>query len=91
MTKTQLIETLARELGLTKKLTNELVNRAIWLMIKWVRKDGEVRLTWFGTFRKFRRKARDGVNPQNPKQLISIPAMNIVKFKAGSMLKKAIK
>jgi nucleoid DNA-binding protein len=29
MTKTQLIETLARELGLTKKLTNELVNRAI--------------------------------------------------------------
>ena len=91
MTKTQLTDALASELGVSKKLAGELVNATIGLIIKGVKKDGEVRLTGFGTFKKSKRKAREGVNPQNPKQKIKIPAMNVVTFKAGSEFKAAVK
>ena len=91
MTKTALIATLAEELGVSKKLAGELVNSFVEAVIKWVKKDGEVRLTGFGTFKKSKRKAREGVNPQDPSKKIKIPAMNVVTFKAGSEFKAAVK
>ena len=91
MTKTQLTEALASELGVSKKLAGELVNCFISNVVKGVKKEWEVRITGFGTFKKSKRKAREGVNPQNPKQKIKIPAMNVVTFKAGSEFKKAVK
>ena len=91
MTKTALIATLAEELWVSKKLAGELVNAFVDAVIAWVKKNGEVRLTGFGTFKKSKRKAREGVNPQNPSQKIKIPAMNVVTFKAGSDFKAAVK
>jgi DNA-binding protein HU-beta len=60
-------------------------------VIKGVKKDWEVRIQGFGTFKKSKRKARTGVNPQNPSQKIKIPAMNVVTFKAGSEFKATVK
>ena len=91
MTKTALIATLAEELGVSKKLAGELVNSFVETVIKWVKKNGEVRLTGFGTFKTSKRKAREGVNPQDPSKKIKIPAMNVVTFKAGSEFKAAVK
>lgn len=91
MTKTALIAQLAEELGVSKKLAAELVNTFIDTVIAGVKKEGEVRIQGFGTFRKSFRKAREGVNPQNPSQKIQIPAMNVVTFKAGSDFKGAVK
>ena len=91
MTKTALIATLAEKLGVSKKLAGELVNSFVEAVIKWVKKDGEVRLTGFWTFKKSKRKAREGVNPQDPSKKIKIPAMNVVTFKAGSDFKAAVK
>ena len=91
MTKTALIATLAEELGVSKKLAGELVNAFVDAVIAWVKKNGEVRLTGFGTFKKSKRKAREGVNPQDPSKKIKIPAMNVVTFKAGSDFKAAVK
>jgi len=91
MTKTALIATLAEELGVSKKLAGELVNSFVEAVVKGVKKDGEVRLTGFGTFKKSKRKAREGVNPQDPSKKIKIPAMNVVTFKAGSEFKAAVK
>mgnify|MGYP002525619466 FL=1 len=91
MTKTALIATLAEKLGVSKKLAGELVNSFVEAVVKWVKKDGEVRLTGFGTFKKSKRAARTWVNPQNPSQKIKIPAMNVVTFKAGSEFKAAVK
>ena len=91
MTKTALIATLAEKLGVSKKLAGELVNSFVEAVVKWVKKDGEVRLTGFGTFKKSKRKAREGVNPQDPSKKIKIPAMNVVTFKAGSDFKAAVK
>ena len=91
MTKTQLTESLAAELGVSKKLAAELVNNMIANIVKGVKKNGEVRIQGFGTFKASKRKARTGVNPQNPSQKIKIPAMNVVTFKAGSEFKAAVK
>ena len=91
MTKTALIATLSEKLGVSKKLAGELVNSFVETIIKWFKKDGEVRLTGFGTFKKSKRKAREGVNPQDPSKKIKIPAMNVVTFKAGSEFKGAVK
>jgi len=91
MTKTQLIAHLADQLGVSKKLAAELVNTFISAIIAGVKKQGEVRIQGFGTFRASKRKAREGVNPQNPSQKIKIPAMNVVTFKAGSEFKSAVK
>ena len=91
MTKTALIASLADQLGVSKKLAAELVNAFIETVINGVKKQREVRLQGFGTFRASQRKARKGVNPQNPSQTINIPAMKVVTFKAGSDFKAAVK
>ena len=93
MTKTALIASLAEELGVSKKLAAELVNAFIDTVMNGVKKEGEVRvrIQGFGTFKASKRKAREGVNPQNPKQKIKIPAMKVVTFKAGSEFKAMVK
>ena len=91
MTKTALIESLASELGVSKRMAGELVNAFIGAVMKGVKKEGEVRIQGFGTFKKSKRAARTGVNPQNPKEKIKIPAMNVVTFKAGSEFKGLVK
>jgi DNA-binding protein HU-beta len=91
MTKTALIESLASELGVSKRMAGELVNAMIEKIMAGVKKEGEVRITGFGTFKKSKRAARTGVNPQNPKEKIKIPAMNVVTFKAGSEFKALVK
>lgn len=91
MTKTMLIANLADAMGVSKKLASDLVNTFVDTVIMGVKKGGEVRIQGFGTFKASKRKAREGVNPQNPKQKIKIPAMKVVTFKAGSDFKKAVK
>ena len=91
MTKTALIEKLAEELGVSKRMAGDLVNTFIEVVMKGVKKDGEVRIQGFWTFKKSKRAARTGVNPQNPKEKIKIPAMNVVTFKAGSEFKGLVK
>jgi len=47
-------------------------------------------LTGFGTFSAAKRGQRTGRNPQTGKE-IKIPAKYVAKFKAGNLLKKAVK
>ena len=91
MTKTELIEKISKELGTTKKLAADFLNLFIELVTDSVASGNPVRLQGFGTFDVSHRKARTGVNPQNPSQKIKIPAMKVPKFKAGSELKKAVR
>ena len=50
-----------------------------------LKKGQEVRLVGFGSWRKMRRKARPGRNPQTGKKL-TIPARNIAKFNMSEHL-----
>jgi len=91
MTKYELIDAAADKTGLSKKDVERVVNAVVETVTKTLSKGEKVTLTGFGVFSVSKRKARKGVNPQNPNQKIKIPAMKVPKFKAGKTLKDAVR
>ena len=90
MTKSELVEQMAKVAGITKSAANGALNSFIDSITKELKKkDGKVALIGFGTFSKIRRKARKGRNPGTG-EAIKIKASNAVKFKAGKKLKDAV-
>ena len=90
MNKTEFVEAVAKEAKATKVAANEVVNAVIAVIIKSLKKGEAVQITGFGTFEVTKRAARKGRNPANGKE-IKIPASKAPKFKAGAVLKKAVK
>lgn len=80
MNKGQLIETVAKKAGLSKKDAANVLNATIEA-IKKNAKEG-VTLVGFGTFKMVKRKARTGRNPQTGEK-ITIKAKHVVRFKAS--------
>ena len=64
MNRGQIVEVVAKKTGLSKRQTDNVLGTLIHTIQTGVRKDGEVRLVGFGTFKKIVRKARKGRNPQ---------------------------
>lgn len=91
MTKTELVAKLAEMLDISKKLASQMVSSFTEAVISEVESGGEVRLQGFGTFKSSKRAARTGVNPRNPDEKITIPAMNVVNFRAGSEFKSRVR
>jgi len=58
--------------------------------MKALKKGEKLTLTGFGTFSVSKRRARVGRNPQTGKE-IKIAATKVAKFKAGNLLKSAVK
>jgi len=91
MNKIELIETLANETGLQKKQAEDVLASLTKIIISNLQQGKEVTITGFGTFSARHRSARKGVNPQNPKETMDIPAVTVPKFKAGKSLKDSLK
>ena len=92
MNKEQLIDKLYHEVeGLNKKQTEKMLDVLTDTIIEELKNDREVTITGFGTFLSRVRYSRGGVNPQNPKERITIPAVKVAKFKTGYNLKQALK
>jgi len=90
MTKTELVEKIAKDTGTSKAAAAEAVNSFLGNITKELKKkNGKVTLVGFGTFTKVRRKARKGRNPQTG-EAIKIKASNSVRFKLGKTLKDSI-
>lgn len=90
MTKTELIEQMAQEAGVTKTDAEKVLNAFIDGVTKTLKKkDGKVTLVGFGTFSKVHRKARTGRNPQTG-EAIKIKASTAVKFKASKKLNDVV-
>ena len=89
MSKTELVEFIAKEAGLTKADATRALDAAINGITKGLKKEGKVTLVGFGTFSAKKRAAREGINPLT-KEAIKIPAKVVASFKAGSKLKDAL-
>ena len=89
MSKTELVEFIAKEAGLSKADANRAVDAFALGVMKGLKKDGKVALVGFGTFSAKKRAAREGINPLT-KEAIKIPAKVVASFKAGSKLKDAL-
>lgn len=90
MTKAELVETIAKDVNISKAAAGAALESFMTNVTKALKKkDGKITLVGFGTFTKVRRKARKGRNPQTGEP-IKIKARNAVTFKAGKKLKEAI-
>ena len=90
MNKAELIETVSEATGLAKTQVDDALKSILATITQQLTKGDKVTLVGFGTFERRKRKARVGVNPQNPTQKIKIPAKNAPAFSAGSELKSAV-
>jgi len=90
MTKNELVERVAKKVGLTKKAAQEAVTTFLNTIKDALAKGDKVVLTGFGTFKVRTRAARKGRNPQTG-SAIQIPSHKLPGFTAGKGLKKSIK
>ena len=85
MNKTEMIEKIMSEVGLTKGQAAAALASVLGGVAETLKNGEKVTLVGFGTFSVTKRSARMGRNPQTGAE-IQIPAKNIVKFKAGKEL-----
>ncbi|MBU4347328.1 HU family DNA-binding protein [Patescibacteria group bacterium] len=91
MNKASLIERIAAETAVTKKIAENMLEALVKIIIGELKAGNEVTITGFGTFMAKSRHARGGVNPQRPTERIQIPEVTVAKFKTGKTLKDALK
>ena len=89
MNKTELVEAIAKETGLSKKDSEKAVKAFVDVVSNALKKKDKVQLVGFGTFEVSKRAAREGKNPQTGAK-IKIPASKAPKFKAGKALKDTV-
>ena len=85
MNKSELIDAISAESGLSKVDTKKAVDGFINVTSAALKTGDKLALVGFGSFSVTKREARTGRNPQTGKE-IQIEAKNVVKFKAGSEL-----
>ena len=90
MNKAELVQKVANQTGLTKKVSREAVDGIISAITDSLAREERVTLVGFGTFQVAKRKARRGVNPRT-RETIQIPAKKVPKFVPGKGLRDKTK
>ena len=90
MTKNELVEKVAKKVGLTRKTSYETVNAVFANIRDSLSKGDKVIITGFGTFKVRTRNTRVGRNPQTGAQ-IKITQHKLPGFTAGKTLRRLIK
>lgn len=91
LTKQEFVNEVANKSGLSSRDAARAVDAFLEGITDTLKGGGEVAFTGFGKFTTQRRAERQGVNPRNPSQKVTIPAATVPKFTAGSQLKAAVK
>ncbi len=89
MNKTELINAIAKDSGLTRADSARSLDSLITTVQKTLKKGDEVAITGFGKFSVTKRRARTGRNPATG-AAIKIKASKAPKFTAGQTLKTAV-
>ncbi|HBK72248.1 MAG TPA: DNA-binding protein [Flavobacteriaceae bacterium] len=89
MNKSELVEAMAADAGISKASAKKALDSVMGNVQKTLKKGDRVSLVGFGSWSVTRRAARDGRNPQTGKT-IKIAAKNVVKFKPGAELKNSV-
>ncbi len=90
MNKTELVDAIAADGGLTRADASRAVESFVTIVNKTLKKGDEVALTGFGKFSVVKRAARTGVNPRTGEK-VKIKASKAPKFTAGATLKQNVK
>lgn len=90
MTKNELIEKVAKKVGLTRKASFDAVNAVFANIRDGLSKGDKIVISGFGTFKVRSRATRTGRNPQTGSS-IKIASHKLPGFTAGKTLKRLIK
>ncbi len=90
MNKTELVEVFAERMELTKKDAEKALAVFTDIVTEELVKGERVAITGFGTFEVANRAEREGRNPKTGEPM-TIAATKAPKFKAGKLLKDAVK
>ena len=90
MTKSDFVDKVASESGLSKKDAGSAVDAMLKSIEGALSSGDEVSFTGFGKFHVAERGAREGRNPRTG-ETMTIAASKVPRFTAGSGLKKAVK
>jgi DNA-binding protein HU-beta len=91
VTKQEFVDQVASKMGGSRKDAAKAVDAFLETVSDTLKKGQDVTFTGFGKFSVQQRAARQGVNPRNPGQKVTIPAARVPKFSAGSTLKSAVR
>ena len=91
MTKQEFVNEVASKAGLSSRDAAKAVDAFLDSITDALKRGDNVQFTGFGRFSTQQRAERQGVNPRNPGQKVTIPASTVPKFSAGSQLKAAVK
>ena len=91
MTKQEFVDQVASKTNMSRREAADAVDAVLDSIQETLTSGGEINFTGFGKFSTQHRKERQGVNPRNPTQKVTIPAATVPKFSAGSTLKSAVK
>jgi DNA-binding protein HU-beta len=91
LTKQEFVNEVASKSGLSSRDAAKAVDAFLDAITDTLRGGGEVSFTGFGKFTTQQRAERQGVNPRDPGQKVTIPASTVPKFSAGSQLKQAVR
>jgi len=89
MNKTELIDAMAADAGITKAAAKKALESFLGNVEGSLKAGNRVSLVGFGSWSVSKRSAREGRNPQTG-ATIQIAAKNVVKFKAGAELSGAV-
>ena len=91
MTKQEFVDQVASKSGLSRRDAAKAVDAVLDSITEALKGGDSVSFTGFGKFSTQRRAARQGVNPRNPSQKVTIPEATVPKFSAGSTLKQSVR
>lgn len=89
MNKSQLVEAVSKDSGLSKADSARALDALVQTVTKALKKGDDVAISGFGKWSVARRSARTGRNPQTG-EAVKIKASKAPKFTAGATLKGAI-
>lgn len=90
MNKNELINALSEETAFSKKDIAKVLASYTRIIERTLKKGDKVSITGFGSFWISRRPARIGINPAT-KERITLPAINVPRFKAGKHLRDEVR
>lgn len=89
LTKADIVESVHRKLGLSKKESSEIVERIFEIIKRTLEKGEHVKLSGFGKFEVKSKRARRGRNPQTG-AAIEITARKVLAFRPSQILRNAL-
>ena len=91
MTKQEFVDQLASKADFSRRDAAKAVDAFLDTVTETLRGGQDITFTGFGKFSTQRGAARQGVNPRNPSEKVTIPAATVPRFSPGSSLKQAVR